>query len=237
MIFKDRQGENLNRRKIKIISQSATEILADIERADTVTEEGTPINASVFNNFQSQLDSMNNSITTAVDYSDIAVSNANTAYTTANEAKASANEITNSFNAFRSTFIDLTYPVGSIYMSVNSTSPSTLFGGSWSQLADRFLIGAGSTYTNGATGGEVSHTLTVDELPSHDHIQQAGKTNEDGYMWERLPGTGQGNGVAAYNNWISESLGLPLYTTSTGGGQSHNNMPPYLAVYMWKRIA
>ena len=63
------------------------------------------------------------------------------------------------------------YPVGSIYMSVNSTSPASLFGGTWEQLKDRFLLGAGDTYTNGSTGGESTHTLTVDEMPSHTHSQ------------------------------------------------------------------
>jgi microcystin-dependent protein len=61
------------------------------------------------------------------------------------------------------------YPVGSIYMSVVSTSPAELFGGTWEQLKDRFLLGAGDTYTAGDTGGAANHTLTVDEMPSHNH--------------------------------------------------------------------
>lgn len=65
--------------------------------------------------------------------------------------------------------VDLIYPVGSIYMNVNSTSPATLFGGTWEQLKDRFLLGAGDTYTEGDTGGSANHTLTTDEMPSHNH--------------------------------------------------------------------
>ena len=65
--------------------------------------------------------------------------------------------------------VDSIYPVGSIYMSVNATSPATLFGGTWTQLKDRFLLGAGSTYGNGTTGGEASHKLSVNEMPSHAH--------------------------------------------------------------------
>ena len=61
------------------------------------------------------------------------------------------------------------YPVGSIYMSVNSTSPASLFGGTWEQLKDRFLIGAGNSYEVNATGGEATHTLTIDEMPKHSH--------------------------------------------------------------------
>ena len=65
--------------------------------------------------------------------------------------------------------INLIYPVDSIYMSVNSTSPASLFGGTWTQLKDRFLLGAGSTYSNGATGGAATVTLTSDQIPSHKH--------------------------------------------------------------------
>lgn len=65
--------------------------------------------------------------------------------------------------------LDNVWPVGSIYMSVISTNPSTLFGGTWQQLQNRFLLGAGSSYSNGATGGEATHKLTVNEMPSHQH--------------------------------------------------------------------
>ena len=61
------------------------------------------------------------------------------------------------------------YPVGSIYMSINSTDPSELFGGEWEQIKDRFLLACGTTYSNGATGGEATHTLTTNEMPTHSH--------------------------------------------------------------------
>ena len=61
------------------------------------------------------------------------------------------------------------YPVGSIYLSVNSTNPGTIFGGTWEQIKDRFLLACGSTYSNGSTGGEAKHTLTTNEMPSHSH--------------------------------------------------------------------
>ena len=57
------------------------------------------------------------------------------------------------------------YPVGSIYMSVNNINPANFFGGKWEQIKDRFLLACGSTYSNGSTGGEAIHQLTVDELP------------------------------------------------------------------------
>ncbi len=70
----------------------------------------------------------------------------------------------------RQNIVDIVYPVGSIYMSTASTSPATLFGGTWEALDDgRVLIGANSTYAAGATGGEFQHKITVNELPSHSH--------------------------------------------------------------------
>ena len=126
------------------------------------------------------------------------------------------------------TLLNWVYPVGSIYMSVNATSPATLFGGTWVQLKDRFLLGAGDSYTNGATGGEEAHTLSVDEIPSHNHpygVYDASST-----------ATLDINHMATYSGKIS-STGWGSHTLYTGGGEAHNNMPPYLAVYMWKRTA
>lgn len=65
---------------------------------------------------------------------------------------------------------DDVYPVGSIYMSVNSTNPATLFGGTWEQIAGgRCLIGANSNYALGTTGGEATHLLNANEIPGHNH--------------------------------------------------------------------
>lgn len=120
--------------------------------------------------------------------------------------------------------LDLVHPVGSIYISVSSTNPSTLFGGTWERLSDRFLLGAGTTYTGGATGGEATHTLTVDEIPSHRH------TVGDDFS----------SGISGSDDVYTHSasrIKTNKYTSYTGGGQAHNNMPPYLVVYMWKRTA
>lgn len=120
--------------------------------------------------------------------------------------------------------LDAVYPVGSIYMSVSATSPATLFGGKWEQLKDRFLLGCG-THTNGSTGGEETHTLTVSEMPSHSH-----KAGWQGNDLKSAPNNG--------NDWvILTDKGDSVYTDSTGGNAAHNNMPPYLAVYIWKRTA
>lgn len=113
------------------------------------------------------------------------------------------------------------YPVGSIYLSVNATSPASLFGGTWERIEDRFLLAAGSTYTAGDMGGEASHTLTVSEMPSHNHAYTI-PGNETGTSWYGASGTAKG---------------APQSSGDSGGGAAHNNMPPYLAVYMWKRVA
>lgn len=117
------------------------------------------------------------------------------------------------------------YPVGSIYMSVNSTDPSTLFGGTWERIQGRFLFAADSAHAAGSTGGEETHTLTVDEMPSHSH-----KLNIDS-------STGSGVKHNTVTHAFSITSQLNLETENVGGDNPHNNMPPYLSVYMWQRIA
>lgn len=125
------------------------------------------------------------------------------------------------------------YPVGAVYISVNSTSPASLFGGTWEQLQDRFLLAAGSTYSAGSTGGEATHTLTVDEIPSHSHDMPNPDWTSGDYVktwpaWASLYKASQKS---------SEFSCAPGSTQNTGSSIAHNNMPPYLAVYMWKRVS
>lgn len=117
------------------------------------------------------------------------------------------------------------YPVGSIYISANSTSPASLFGGTWEQIQDVFLLAAGSKYQFGSTGGEATHKLTVDEMPSHTHSMISPAVNTrvdagDGNYWPILYDPNAGN-----NSLMK----------AAGGSAAHNNMPPYLAVYVWVR--
>lgn len=122
--------------------------------------------------------------------------------------------------------LDAIWPVGSVYLSAAATSPQTLFGGTWQRIEDRFLLAAGDSYPLGSTGGEAQHALTAAELPQHTH----------GYDY-----TGQSDvtGVTAIRVYDGDSR-LNEYkgkATSNCGGQAHNNMPPYLAVYAWTRTA
>lgn len=136
------------------------------------------------------------------------------------------------------TLFNLCYPVGSIYMSVNDIEPSVLFGGTWEKVKDRFLLASGDTYSLGATGGEATHALTINEIPSHDHIQKkvvsnnlaafmVNPTETGAYMGDKL-GIDQ-------TSWYENKQ--PLTTSSTGGDMPHNNLPPYIVVNMWQRIS
>lgn len=113
------------------------------------------------------------------------------------------------------------YPIGAVYISFVSTSPASLFGGEWAQIKDRFLVGVGSSYAAGDTGGEATHKLTVNELPSHSH-NYFYPGNASGTEWYGASGTAKGNTTA---------------TAAVGGGAAHENRPPYFAVYIWRRTA
>lgn len=132
--------------------------------------------------------------------------------------------------------VDMVYPIGSIYMSVNNVNPKTLFGGTWEQLKDRFLLGAGDTYTAGATGGEAAITLTTDQMPEHSHQQRfevSGYTDWEESMTSYMQNDDFRNPAIRHH----AIMNVEYYTNPAGKGYPHNNMPPYLTVYMWKRTA
>lgn len=139
--------------------------------------------------------------------------------------------------------MQITFPVGSIYMSVNNTNPGTLFGGTWERITGRFLLAAtdggssGAAQAAGNTGGEAEHTLVRNELPK----------TEIGLSVEDVSGNTYAVGQGSSSSY-AYGYGIPwtqlgdgdVYTSPLGGsqgGKAHNNMPPYLAVYVWKRIA
>lgn len=121
-------------------------------------------------------------------------------------------------------------------MSTSSVSPASLFGGTWEKIKDRFLLADGDVYDAGDTGGASTVTLTTNEMPYHDH---------GGYIYDQRIGTdayriarnsnganGSGNsGLSVNPGWLNMGI------LGSGGGGAHNNMPPYLVVYMWKRTA
>lgn len=117
------------------------------------------------------------------------------------------------------------YPVGAIYLSVTDTDPATLFGGTWERIGGRFLLGADDTYTAGSTGGEAEHTLTIDEMPRHNH------------EIDNLNASGNTTPYMTVQAQDKKGYGGNVQTMYSGGGKAHNNMPPFLSVYMWKRTA
>lgn len=129
-----------------------------------------------------------------------------------------------------SNFLEIVYPIGSIYMNTTSINPFELFGiGEWIQIKDRFLLACGDTYKLGEEGGEASHVLTEDEMPVHHHhhtpsVLTASEDKLNGFT------------VGQATNKVYTRIASLEESADTGGGQAHNNMPPYISVYVWKRV-
>lgn len=109
------------------------------------------------------------------------------------------------------------YPIGSVYQSTNNTSPASLFGGTWAAVQDRFLLGAGKGYSPHATGGETTHTLTINEMPSHQH------GNSGNWKWEVSSGSNTGaNQIGDSGNHDGNATMQSNYYVGGGGGaQQH----------------
>ena len=135
------------------------------------------------------------------------------------------------------------WPVGSVYTNATDpTNPAELLGvGTWEAVTDRFIYGAGSK-TAGTTGGAETHTLSLSEIPSHEHRQnfayQSSNTSSSETRHMGVANASNSGGGKVFNgNVISRSSTDYIYTDPVGSGQPHNNMPPYEVMYMWKRIA
>ena len=125
---------------------------------------------------------------------------------------------------------DKIYPVGAIYISTNNTSPATLFGGIWVQIKDTFLLAAGDTYAASSTGGASTHYHGLGSGFAQANLNgNVIRFNElsDKY-WTANARTG---GVGYVSEYVDQSWGWALGGTT----DSSSNMPPYLAVYIWKR--
>lgn len=151
--------------------------------------------------------------------------------------------------SLKAALVDIFHPVGAYYSSSDPTSPEELFGGTWEEIHGRFLFAEDDTHPAGSTGGEEKHTLIVGEMPSHgNHLMQGrmyeelaeNASNDSSYRSNTLylPKTAfasTGNINRGWKDWN----GGEMYPAGTlkGGGDPHNNMPPYLATYTWHRIA
>lgn len=125
--------------------------------------------------------------------------------------------------------LDIIYPVGSVYLSWNSTDPKNLFGGTWTRLSGGFLYGCVSSVgTGNGTGTSTnSHTLTINEMPAHSHTLN--KTGRPLYWDSGLTAMGglTGGSTVQYT-W-------DCGTQSAGGGKGHSHNIPYIAVFAWRR--
>lgn len=116
------------------------------------------------------------------------------------------------------------FPIGYIYLSTSNVNPGQFFGGTWEPIKDRFLLLAGNTYKGGQTGGEATHKLTINEMPSHTHKYKLAYGATD-------PARG-----FAYGNTPSGTFSGD-FIQNTGENQPHNNMPPYIVVYGWVKVS
>lgn len=170
------------------------------------------------------------------------ITSTNNKFNLDSEGNLTVKSITTETEASASVDMNTIYPVGSIYMSVNNVNPSTLFGGTWTQIKDRFLLACGDTYANGLLGGEATHTLTTNEMPQHTHAQNPHSHIQNYDTWY--------NKISDYDVRLASSSGgyyscagrsnygtaeTTAQNQNTGGSQAHNNMPPYLTVYVWQR--
>jgi hypothetical protein len=132
--------------------------------------------------------------------------------------------------------LNAVYPIGSIYMSVNSVSPATLFGGTWERIQDRFLLAAGNTYAAGTTGGEANHK----------HGLNSGYAAIDyAYLYQSRYGISQRKKAQNFSatqittsgmsSVVSDGLVTGGATELGGTTDNASNMPPFLTVNIWKR--
>jgi hypothetical protein len=190
--------------------------LTTIQSTDLITNSRADING----NFSAlNTDKLETSV---LDTDTTLAANSDSKVATQKAVKAYVNSFVNPVN--------LVYPVGSIYLSVVSTNPGTLFGiGTWTAWGSgRVPVGLDSGQTEfdtvEETGGAKTHTLTTGEIPAHTH-PYGGTVKVNG-------GSSSGwsaSGASMYNNTDTQA--------NTGGDGAHNNLQPYIVCYMWKRTA
>ena len=176
-----------------------------------------------------------------------------TSATTATNANNIKNKAGN-YVTLQNALLDMIYPVGSIYITVNggdNYNPKNFLGGTWVRITDTFLYcgtdSATDTYRPGQSGGEKTHTLTTTEIPAHTHGNKSLTGSLRAYAWD----SGTSSGIVSkatetinVGHYSGSQVGHIIYSidashehTSVGGGGAHNNLPPWLAVYVWKWTA
>ena len=166
-----------------------------------------------------------------------AIAKAEDAIAKTEDAIAKADLALNSIIPSGGTYPPLTaYPIGSIYMSVNNTSPAELFGGSWVEIKDKFLVGAGNLYALGTTGGSANAVVV-----EHSHPQLA-TADGGGWAYPQVYRVGSysdvAGGVATTGTLYNDTeTGGRVNTEIVGEDGTNKNLPPYLAVNIWRRVS
>ena len=236
----DRVSQYPNRRTI---NDGATTKVVTVGRDEgTVTVEGTPLNADTFNDLENRILAAFNGEGGgggggfSGDYDDLYNRPKINGHTLTGNKTTADLEI--SYNDLEDkptiptlqSFLDILYPVGTIYTSISNANPGLTMGGTWQLFgAGKTLVGVDTTDTDfnasEKTGGEKTHTLTIDEMPSHNH-------NKLKLRWGTAAGANAvygSNGTGSGSDRDSESY--------EGGNQPHNILQPYITVYFWKRTA
>lgn len=136
--------------------------------------------------------------------------------------------------------LERVYPIGSYYITESTTTPASMFGGTWVKVKDRFLLGHGDTYyTIGNEGGSSTVTLTVAQMPSHQHVETISNGSWAYDMVYNRGGTDtSSDGGAVVDASVNRTAtGAKALTNATGSGEAHSNMPPYRVVNIWRRTA
>ncbi len=179
-------------------------------------------------------------------FEDNQITNESTENSQINSLETSISELKTKITTLKASLIDKTYPLGSIYISIKSENPKILFGGTWQPYGTgRTLVGFDTNQIEfnaiEKVGGEKVHALTIEELPSHTHILSIvpGYTAVDPassteYYLTGVTGSANGPVTTAVPDSLTESklTGMKY----SGGGGTHNNLQPYITVFMWKRI-
>lgn len=237
--WKNRVVEYPNRRTIN--DGYTTKVVTVGRDEGVVAEEGDPINATTLNDLENRINAAiegggGGGGGGTFDYEDLY--NRPSINSVELVGNRTTSELNIDYNDLQnkpvipdiSTVVDLLYPVGTIYISVSSTNPGLTMGGTWVSFgAGKTLVGVDSGdadfNASNKTGGEKTHTLTIDEMPSHNH-------NILRPRWSTAAGANAvygSNGTGTGSNRDPEAF--------SGGDQPHNNMPPYITTYMWKRVA
>lgn len=130
------------------------------------------------------------------------------------------------------------FPVGAYYITENTASPASLFGGEWVRVSEKFLFGANGNGDIGGEGGEETHTLTIEEMPEHHHDTIGGLSWSQTLYAVDTPGSSVGGmGIKTNSDNAGATYRSKMETNYTGGNAAHNNMPPYRKVNIWRRTA